>query len=575
MIYDVLEVFKKEYEKPDKGDKLILDNYQLKDGLYVIIDESQQLEYFIYKFEKGIENRTLSLKDLNGNRRKEHYFDLTQKDYYSSWLNANKMIYDKKIHNVNYLSFFVKVESFISKDAKKLLDFNAIKGHFESFINYSKFMDEKGKKGEKQKEILENYQEKFSDENRKNKILENYQFIMENIQKFKDIAIENGVTNYIKVFFEAPIKEYMKESEIYYAIKIFNDITYSINIKDDVYSLSDSNMGMNAKKPYLEHKTKKTIAPFMVKNIDALMIKRFFDWLKFQQYKDKYPNGGQFFINRDYKEKDLITDFDYLPITIDNFDDSIYFKNYLQVFENRQLIDDDTIDSLGALEQIVDEIFYNHQLISNYFGEVYNKLDKSFANLIYITRNAMINYFKKYDDRAFYSVIEKNGTYFVLEHLRHSRELMAKKSLNLKLSLQHHKIKNKLHGEKVMDIKATQTKIIDKLENSDYSSLETQDFFYLCGQVVKYLLSQSEAHEKMADMLEPFLRANSSKKLKHDIEYTFFKYKHKINLNYIKFNNAMSLIMAHEDEEKLSKNMDDFLVGVLSKNLFFIKKEEK
>jgi len=43
----------------------------------------------------------------------------------------------------------------------------------------------------------------------------------------------------------------------------------------------------------------------------------------------------------------------------------------------------------------------------------------------------------------------------------------------------------------------------------------------------------------------------------------------------IKFNNAMSLIMAHEDEEKLSKNMDDFLVGVLSKNLFFIKKEEK
>lgn len=566
MIYDLLEEFNKIYEK--EKDNLILGNYQLKDGLYVVVHENSEIEYFIYKFEKGIEDKTLSLKDLNGNRRKEHYFDLTQKDYYSGYLNSNKSLYDKKIHNVNYLSFFVKVDSFISKDAKKLLDFDAIKGHFETFINYSKFTKKE------EVNILKNYQEKFQDENRKNKILHNYQFIMENIQKFKDIALENGVTNYIKVFFKAPIKEYMKESEIYYAIKIFNDITYSINIGEDVYGLSDSNMGLNAKKPYLEHKTKKTIAPFMVERDNALAIKKFFDWLKYQKYQNKYPNGEQFFLNRDYKEKDMITDFDYLPIKISKFDDSIYFKNHLQVFENKQLIDDDTIDSLGALEQIVDEIFYNHQLISNYFGDVYNKLDKSFANLIYITRNAMINYFKKYDDRAFYQVIEKNGTDFVLEHLRHNRELMAKKSLNLKLSLQHHKRKNTLHGENIMDIKAIQTKMISKLESSDYVSLEAQEFFYLCGQVVKYLLSQSEAHEKTADMLEPFLRANNAQKLKHDIEFTFFKYKHKISLNHLKFNNAMSLIMAYENEDKLSKYMDNFLVGVLSKNLFFMKKEE-
>ena len=572
MINDLLEEFNKIYKK--EKDNLILGNYQLKDGLYVIVKENRDIDYYIYKFEKGIEDKTLSLKDLDGNRRNEHYSDLAQKDYYSGWLNANKMIFDKKIHNVNYLSFFVKVESFISKDAKKLLDFDAIKGHFETFIDYAKFAEEKGKKGEKQKDILINYQEKFKDEDRKNKILQNYQFIMDNIQKFKEIAIENGVTNYIKVFFEAPIEEYMKESEIYYAIKIFNDISYSINIGEDVYGVSDSNMGLNAKKPYLEHKTKKTIAPFMVKDTNALTIKKFFDWLKVQKYQNKYPNGEQFFLHRDYKEKDMITDFDYLPIKISKFDDSIYYKNHLQVFENKQLIDDDTIDSLGALEQIVDETFYNHQLISNYFGDVYNKLDKSFANLIYITRDAMINYFKKYDERAFYQVIEKNGTNFVLEHLRHNRELMAKKSLNLKLSLQHHKRKNKLQGENIMEIKTMQKNMIEKLESSDYTGLESKEFFYLCGQVVKYLLLQSEAHEKTADMLEPFLRANNAQKLKHDIEFTFFKYKHKISLNHVKFNNAMSLIMAYENEEKLSKYMDDFLVGVLSKNLFFMKKED-
>ena len=569
MIYDLLEIFKKEYEQ--KGDKLILDNYQLKDGLYVIVNQNKNIEYFIYKSEKQIEDKELSLKDLEGNRRKDRYLDLSKKDYYSSYLNSNKAFFDKKIHNVNYFSFFVKVESFISKEPKKTLDLNAIRGHFEAFIDYAKFTKKE------EKEILKNFQDTFNDEVRKSKILQNYQFIMDNIQKFVDIAVENGVTNYIKVFFEVDIEEYEKETEIYYAIKIFNDITYSINdIGNEVYGLSDSNMGLNAKKPYLEHKTKKTIAPFLIKSADALMIKRFFDWLKFQKYQDKYPSGEQFFINRDYKEKDLITDFDYLPIRINKFDDSIYYKNHLQIVENKNLVDDDTIDSLSALEQIVDQTFYNHQLISNYYGDVYNKLDKSFANLIYITRAAMINYFRKYDERAFYSVIEKNGTDFVLEHLRHNRELMAKKSLNLKLSLQQHNMKNKNQGEKVMDIKAIQKKMIDKLESSDYDGLNSEEFFYLCGQVVKYLLLQSEKEKKNADMLEAFLRAKYAQKLKKEIEFVFFKYKHKISLEFgKKLSNAMSLIMAYENDEKLANNMDNFLVGILSQNLFFIKKEDK
>ena len=137
MIYDLLEIFKKEYEQ--KGDKLILDNYQLKDGLYVIVNQNKNIEYFIYKSEKQIEDKELSLKDLEGNRRKDRYLDLSKKDYYSSYLNSNKAFFDKKIHNVNYFSFFVKVESFISKEPKKTLDLNAIRGHFEAFIDYAKF----------------------------------------------------------------------------------------------------------------------------------------------------------------------------------------------------------------------------------------------------------------------------------------------------------------------------------------------------------------------------------------------------------------------------------------------------
>lgn len=562
MIYDLLEVFKKEYSQ--KGDKLILDNYQLKDGLYITVDTKLEPTYFIYKFDKKLESNELSLKDLEGNIKREKYQELTQKDYYSSYLNSNKSFFDKKIHNVNYLSFFVKVDSFISQDPKKLLDLEAIRSHFEAFIDYSKFTKKE------EVETLQNFQSSFQDENRKNKIFQNCQYIVDNIQPFIDVAQEQGVINYIKVFFEAPIEQYQNESNIYYAIKIFNDISHNIMLHEKTYGLSDSNMGLNAKKPFLEHKTKsvinkKTIAPFVIEQNDAFMVKKFFDWLKYKKYQDKYPSGEQFFINRDFKDKDIITDFDYLPVKIDKLDKPIKIVNHLHIKEK----EDFELDELWKIESLIDDIFYNKQLKNNYFTDdikVSSFVSKKLQQLIFETKYAMVNYFKKYDEREFYQVVKKYGTSFVIEHLRQNREYKAKESLNLKLSLLQHK------GENVMDIRAVQTKVIEKLDSLNYDSLDSDSFFYLSGQVIKYLLSKSKSGKKDADMLEPFLRAKNVKKLKDEIKFTFFKYKHEIGLNQNKFNNALALITAYDRDGTIDS--DSLLVGILSQNLFYMKKEE-
>ncbi len=560
MIYDLLEIFQKEYEK--RGDKLILDNYVLKNGLYVRVNQDNSLEYFIYQFDKKVELKDNCFKDLDGNIQKKEIEWFKERDYYSNYLNSNKSFSDKKIHNVNYLSFFVKVDSFISKDSKKLLKDNAIKGQYDSFLDYKKFTKPK------EKEILTTYQNYLDEDTRKKDIEKKYLFIKDNIHNIVDIAVQNRISNYIKIFFDKPIEEYIKESEIYYSIKIFNKIEYTKILNEKIIGLPDSNMVLNDKKPYLQHKTRKIIEPFMISNHDALMIKRFFDWLKFQDYQNKYPNGNQFFINRDYKEKDLITEFDYLPIQIDQFDDSINIKNHLQLVKDKQVIDDNTIKDLSQLENLVDQVFYNRQLKNNYFGGVYNKLENSFANLIYITRDAMINYFKKYDDREFYQIIQKYGNDFVIEHLKQNRELKAQQSVNLKLSLLQHK------GKYIMDIQAMQNKIKQKLDTENYDTLNREEFFYLSGQIAKYLLNQSEAHDKKSDLIEPFLRSNNAQKLKKDIEFTYFKYKHKINLNHIRFNNAMSLVMSYNNTDKLSSNMDSFLVGLLSSNIFYHKQEK-
>jgi len=559
MIYDILEVFKKEYEK--SGDKLILDNYTLKDGLYVKINKDNSYEYYIFETVK----KEKIFKTIDGVISKNEIDWFRKRDYYSEWLNANKMIFDKKIHNINYLSLFVKIDSFTSTDTKKLIGQDAIKYHFKSLCDYKKFNKPK------EKEILKNYNSYLSNKNRKKDLIQKYRFIEKNILDIVEKAKEHNITNYIKIFFDEDIELYKKESEIYYSIKIFNDIAHSKKIDDLVYGLSDSNMNLNSKKPFLEQKAKKTNAPFIILDSDALLIKKFLDWLKCQQLMNKNPLSQEIFLNRDFREKDLIIDFDYIPLKIRKLENQIYVTNYLKAynFKTKQIIEDYTIEELYQLEDKTDEIFYNKQLTHNYFNDikVSQYISKNLQTLLYETKDSMLNYFKKYDDKGFYQVVKKYGSDFVVEHLRQNRELKAKESLNLKLSLLKHK------GENIMDIQNIQQEMITKLETSNYTALKSEEFFYLCGQIAKYLLSQSEAFQKNADLLEPFLRANNSKKLKKDIEITYFKYKHKISLNHTRLNNAMSLIMAYDGVEKLSKNMDSFLVGVLSDNIFYIKRE--
>lgn len=143
MIYDVLETFKAKYDK--EGDKLILGNYTLKDGLYIKVRDNENIEYFVSKTLK----RERIFSKINGDIDNKAHDWFKERDYYSGYLNSNKAFSDKKIHNVNYLSFFVKIESFDEKSDKRL-DENAIKEQYAALCNYKKFKKPKEKNTLKQ-----------------------------------------------------------------------------------------------------------------------------------------------------------------------------------------------------------------------------------------------------------------------------------------------------------------------------------------------------------------------------------------------------------------------------------------
>ncbi len=566
MIYEILKIFKEHYER--EGDRLVLDNYHLKEGLYVKIKKDETIEYYIFKNNKNEKIKDYCLKDLNGNIRTAAYQWFKERDYYSGYLNSNKAFSDKKIHNINYLSLFVKLESFVTLDPKKRLPSDAIEKQFNGLKTYDKFNKPK------EKAILKLFREDLNAKDRLEDIDRKYSFITRNIDKIIAIAKEHGVTNYIKLFFDEDIEKYKKESSYYYAIKIFNDISLSENIDGEVFGPPDSNFGLNSKKPFLISKTKwSKTPPFMVTDKDALMLKRFFDWLDNQDYNNHFSLSKELFFDKAFVKNNItLTDFDYIPTKIgsdiNRLPKPIYFKNHLLLKKNKQIIEDTTINFLWELEQHVHETFYNSQLTPNYFGEVYNKLDGHFQSFIYMTRDAMVNYFEKRDPKGFYQVIKKYGTKFILEHIRKERLFKACLSLNLKLSLMEHT------GENIMNIKMMQENMTKKLEESNYNDLTSEEFFFLTGQVARYLLDQSEKSDKRGEMLEPYLRASKTEKLKHAIQADYFKYKHKISLHYIRFNNALSLIMSYNGDEKLSSHMDTFLIGALSNNIFYMKNED-
>ena len=534
--------------------KAIFDNYILKNGLYVKLGDEP--EYFIYKSNKK-EEPSLGLKDLEGNIKSNEYEWFVKRDYLSNYLNSNKSIDPpkKKIHNNNYLTLFVKAKEFIPQNR-------------DYFIEklYEALRDFKNFKKKEEKTVIESFKNYIFDENRQKDI----EAKKEKFLKFFDDVLEKKLlikeNEYIRIFFDDDLEKYKKESEIYFALKIFNKIETVRIIENEIYGLSDFNMGLNSKKPYLEHKTRGFSLPFLVKKDEVFEIKEFFDFLK--QYKSyeiinepRKDKSGVYVVKHSNNDQAEIINFDILVLG-NELKKPFVYKNYLSIKKDGQIIKDRKIFKKDEFFMFLDEVLYNGQLKNNQYGDVYSKLPNRFQQLIYITRDIVKNIQKGYVELK---ALNKFSIDFVEFYLRTGNVYKAMEVMNFYFSVKEYE------GES-MNILQTLDEIEDKVLS--LKELSEDEFFILAGQVIMYLLQKSEKKDKKADMIEPFLRAGKSKKLKQEIEALYFKYKHAIPLNFQKLNNAIALLMAFDKDIKLKDYKDKLLLGLLSENIFY-RKDEK
>lgn len=257
MLEECLEIFSQELKN---NPNLILETMVLTNGDYVLVhsDGSYQVE----KIKYSKKDRCLIEKPDDETYRKLCFYD-----YQSQLVSMNKpQDPGKTIHSNNYLSFFVKKESFNNGKMNN----EAIERYFKS---------------------LENPQEKY-----KGKDLQMYNFVaddigeidQEKLQRNKQWLVENiynldnvdySEKDYLKVFFEDDDQLYVNEGNRYTLTKIFNCNDYNIYDDSDVYGLPNYNMQLNSKKPFLENKTRMNKIPYMLSLKEALLEKKFFDFL--------------------------------------------------------------------------------------------------------------------------------------------------------------------------------------------------------------------------------------------------------------------------------------------------------
>lgn len=571
----------------DEVAALAIDTYTLKEGLYICLNGDTYQELLI---EKN--------KEYSG----DLYELIKARDFYSSLIELNKSVdTDKKIHSNNIFSLFFKVPDLqnLKKDQFNIFSLPSCNRHIERYYDFLlKWYDSN-------QETLDNAQLKpFS----QFKIIKMRDFIISKLALIQERVKQNNLKagKYVKVFCEAAMEDYINASNLYLIPKIFNKNDYNIKIGDKIFGLSNFNMGTNSKKPFLEHKTTAYKVPFRISLEDALDGYRFSTWLNSQNIEgqsidsgyltfEKNPNcflrqklssgeAAQYIHFKRGKTGPEIDDYEILPQPKKEMDRPLKTYNYLGLPEYDAI----TIREMDRLEATIDEYFFNGNMVRGYFYSPSIK-DGYFTSrqsaLLHMYRDALKSFFLKFDDSSFRRILDKCTLELVIEQLKLSGIIRLEstrfaKALNFRFALlEYFDIggKDKV-GSIVNEIFSIVKSKADMIEPNAPLICETdEEFYFTAGQLARYLLSLSRAQKVNYSLINPLLRANSSSKLKDELNKLIQKYGHDIEVwssgMRSRFDNLQSMVNSYNCETGAMTDM--LLAGFAAPNIIYMKKEEE
>lgn len=622
MLIDMIQGFKPLYDK--EGDKLIVDNYPLKQGLYIIVNDNGIKDWMFIK------NKEVIPED-----KKEIFNYIRVRDYLSilKQYDTNKSVAGnaKSIHSNNFLSLFIR-----EKKDKPILKGTSLNQTIEEqiIIYFDKFLEWR------EEELIA--RKNNNNENPKEFILTTTaEFDIELFKRSKK-AITNSLTDlskllsdytldqedYLRIFYETSVENYDIEYKRYMIRKIFNKDTYHIFKDDDVYGISDIDLNTNSNKPSLLLKNMKTKIPIRY-NFDTLLIaQKLFDFMYFYKVP-RYNKDLKLteYVNSIYKTLYIPTDFNIKDLDLNKynetnqpvhyittgngksfniinydmlypFDININFKvnNYLcldntysSIEENNSLslCNNSKINSIFELEKLVNQYFFNFNLISNYNTDKFTNskkfdLPNNLSCILFSSRCLFHDWFRKGIDLDILEPINKIINNLITEwsNVLDIDSLRIRDILNLKWSILDYL--REREGYKQMELRKyleeircdLKIKINDKSDTEKYVDY-TEEFYYACGQLIYYLLTQDKKLLKKQQIISRFLQCQTSSKLKIEISKLCLEVTENISAYNYRFNNLYSMIVTYSENSNVQDYMDYLQAGIYQSNIIYEKRKKE
>lgn len=580
MLGECLEVFGGYTE--EEREKIILNHYIPKDGTYILVGSNGEIV--------SVTDFKLDKKTGQVNKNAERYHDFCYYDYHSDLVSMNKPLDGSKvIHSNNYLSFWVKKESI----SNGKLTADIIDGYYE-------VLEHPEKKYEKTAalSIYKDLEMEFGRVDAES-LQKNKQWICNHIFSITDLdqTIDMGRKDYLKIFFEADREEYWREGNRYLIPNIYNSNQYNIVVKGETLGLPDNNQGMNAKKPFLSIKTRKSAAPYLLNKDDVLLQKQFFDYLmsfamigKFNVYVDMEKKEIKGYRNDGYPERS-ISGF-YLRIQkgkeVEIHDQDVvpFFDNHMRkpfMYENKLGIEDEknpeyefgkTCETFKEVEELINDIFFSKMLINNYFSEEEDiKItEESLKRMLLLSRRKLFSWLHLGNTAGIGDLLDQVSRELIKGSISNEHMLKAAKQLNLRLSLMQYFAEG---GEKMADFSIElRENLKAKIGSEEYMGLESdREYYFAVGQLARYFVYLSKAGKKKQSLINPFLNARTDSKLKDLLGKSFKKYNYAISMGAKRVGRLYGMVECYEPQEQVMQDM--ISAGFVIDNLLLERKEKE
>jgi CRISPR-associated protein Csh1 len=579
VLKDCLEVFERQMEKVRiKGrgeDSLILDSYIPADGCYILVNSKGEI---ICQVDLKFNKKTKQMEGIS----ERHYDKLCFFDYHSRLVSMDKPVDSKKvIHSNNYLSFWVKQENL----SNGKLNEEAIDRYFDVLSN-----PEKKYSKSKDRQMYEYIADQLVEINEE-KLERCRNWIKKYIFNLEELGISLSGKNYLKIFFEEDRECYLQEEQRYLITKIFNKNDYNQEIDKKIWGLPNDNLGMNQKKPYMAHKTRKVELPYMVTAQEAVLQKKFFDYLYNQAAAGKVniyidPEKGEIraFSKEERMQKDFTGYYLYIQkgteAQIMHQDVIVDYRyhlrkrfHYINVFYRET--EDEIYKDYGTMEQVenlLNEILFSKWLVSNYFTPVDElQISGEIARNLICSRDGIFAWLYKNETQNICTVLSKVSMNLIKDSIRNGYISKAVKQFNLKCSLEEYFS----GGEKMStDYEAIQKKLRRKILSKETEVIVSdEEYYYAVGQLVNYFISLSKTKDKKHSLANPFFNIKNDQVLKEKLRQYFMKYNYQLDCAETRFNNLYAMICNYTNAEKIDQN--SMIAGYINNNILQKKDQEE